>query len=160
MAREGRRIILSRREVTFGLSALPLVGCAAVGPDRDVAFIPANKAAALKPDDPKRLLELINLDPTIRLDMRYATANNFTGGVLYDEACAFLAAPRRACRRARQQSRASRWFRSNDLRCLPPVAHYQKTLGGHTPQSQERICCGPQKRVQTQSRLCRRLDLA
>ena len=93
MAREGRRIILSRREVTFGLSALPLVGCAAVGPDRDVAFIPANKAAALKPDDPKRLLELIQLDPAIRLDMRYATANNFTGGVLYDEARAFLAAP-------------------------------------------------------------------
>ena len=93
MVGEGHGIILSRREVAFGLSALPLVCCAAVGPDRDVAFIPANKAAALKPDDPKRLLELINLDPTIRLDMRYATANNFTGGVLYDEACAFLAAP-------------------------------------------------------------------
>lgn len=93
MAGEGRRINLSRREMAFGLAALPLVGCAPVGPDRDVQFIPANKAAALKPDDPKRLVELITLDPAIRLDMRYATTNNFTGGVLYDAARAFLAAP-------------------------------------------------------------------
>jgi D-alanyl-D-alanine dipeptidase len=93
MAGEGRGISLSRRAVAFGLAALPLVGCAPIGPDRDVPFIPASKAAALKPDDPKRLLELIKLDPAIRLDMRYATSNNFTGRVLYDEARAFLAAP-------------------------------------------------------------------
>ena len=93
MAGEGRGISLSRREVAFGLAALPLVGCAPVGPDRDVQFIPANNASALKPDDPKRLLELVKLDPAIRLDMRYATTNNFTGRVLYDQARAFLAAP-------------------------------------------------------------------
>jgi len=93
MAGEGREINLSRREVAFGLAALPLAGCASVGPDRDVFFISADKAAALLPDDPKRLLELIKLDPAIRLDMRYATANNFTGRILYDEARAFLAAP-------------------------------------------------------------------
>ncbi len=93
MAGEGRGISLSRREVAFGLAALPLVGCAPLGPDRDVLFIPANKAAALKPDDPKRLLELVRLDPAIKLDMRYATANNLTGRILYDEARAFLAAP-------------------------------------------------------------------
>jgi zinc D-Ala-D-Ala dipeptidase len=93
MAGEGRGITFSRRAAAFGLAALPLVGCAPIGPDRDVLFIPADKAAALKPDDPKRLLELIKLDPAIRLDMRYATANNFTGQILYDEAHAFLAAP-------------------------------------------------------------------
>jgi len=93
MAGEGRGIILSRREVAFGLAALPLVGCAAIGPDPDVQFIPADRAASLKPDDPKRLLELVTLDPAIRLDMRYATSNNFTGRVLYDAARAFLAAP-------------------------------------------------------------------
>ena len=93
MAGEGHGIILSRREVAFGLAALPLVGCAAIGPDPDVQFIPADRAAALKPDDPKRLLELVTLDPAIRLDMRYATSNNFTGRVLYDAARAFLAAP-------------------------------------------------------------------
>ena len=93
MAGEGRGISLSRRAVASGLVALPLVGCARIGPDRDVQFIPAHKAAALRPDDPKRLLELIKLDPAIRLDMRYATSNNFTGRVLYDEARSFLAAP-------------------------------------------------------------------
>jgi D-alanyl-D-alanine dipeptidase len=108
MAGEGRGISLSRRAVAFGLAALPLVGCAPVGPDRDVQFIPANKAAALKPDDPKRLLELIKLDPAIRLDMRYATSNNFTGRVLYDEARAFLAAPA-----AQAVARASKMARSD-----------------------------------------------
>ena len=93
MAGEGRGIVLSRREVAFGLAALPLVGCAPVGPDRNVPFIPANTAASLQPDDPKRLIELVKLDAAIKLDMRYATTNNFTGRVLYDEARAFLAAP-------------------------------------------------------------------
>ncbi len=83
----------SRREVAFGLAALPLASCVPVGPDRDVSFIPASAAARLKADDPKRLIELVTLDPAIKLDMRYATANNFTGRVLYDEARAFLAAP-------------------------------------------------------------------
>ncbi|WP_395628686.1 M15 family metallopeptidase [Sphingorhabdus sp.] len=83
----------SRREVAFGLAALPLASCVPAGPDRDVSFIPANAAARLKAGDPKRLIELVTLDPAIKLDMRYATANNFTGRVLYDEARAFLAAP-------------------------------------------------------------------
>jgi D-alanyl-D-alanine dipeptidase len=86
-------MILSRREVAFGLAALPLASCVPVGPDRDVSFIPASAAARLKADDPKRLIELVTLDPAIKLDMRYATANNFTGRVLYDEARAFLVAP-------------------------------------------------------------------
>ena len=86
-------MILSRREVAFGLAALPLASCVPAGPDRDVSFIPANAAARLKAGDPKRLIELVTLDPAIKLDMRYATANNFTGRVLYDEARAFLAAP-------------------------------------------------------------------
>lgn len=93
MVGEGRAISFSRRKVALGLAALPLVGCTPIRPDHDVFFIPADKAAALTPDDPKRLLELIKLDPAIRLDMRYATANNFTGRILYDEARAFLAAP-------------------------------------------------------------------
>lgn len=93
MAGERRDISFSRREVAFGLAALPLASCVPVGPDRDVSFIPANAAARIKADDPKRLIELVTLDPAIKLDMRYATANNFTGRVLYDEARAFLAAP-------------------------------------------------------------------
>jgi D-alanyl-D-alanine dipeptidase len=40
--------------------------------------------------DPGDLVELITLDPSIRLDIRYATADNFTGIVLYDQPRAFL----------------------------------------------------------------------
>lgn len=39
------------------------------------------------------LVELAALDPTIRLDIRYATTNNFTGRQLYDQPRAFLVRP-------------------------------------------------------------------
>lgn len=39
------------------------------------------------------LVELIRLDPSIRLDIRYATANNFTGRILYDQPRAFMVQP-------------------------------------------------------------------
>ncbi|MFL6213407.1 MAG: M15 family metallopeptidase [Blastocatellia bacterium] len=54
------------------------------------------------------LVELIKLDSTIKLDIRYATANNFLGRPVYTEARAFLQRPaaealRRANRALRQQ---------------------------------------------------------
>jgi D-alanyl-D-alanine dipeptidase len=39
------------------------------------------------------LIELVKLDRTIRLDVRYATANNFAGRAVYTEARAFLQRP-------------------------------------------------------------------
>jgi zinc D-Ala-D-Ala dipeptidase len=42
-----------------------------------------------KPD----LVELVKLDPTIKLDIRYATANNFLGTPVYTQARAFLQRP-------------------------------------------------------------------
>jgi zinc D-Ala-D-Ala dipeptidase len=39
------------------------------------------------------LVELIKLDPTLRLDIRYATRNNFLGRPVYTEARAFLQRP-------------------------------------------------------------------
>lgn len=39
------------------------------------------------------LIELITLDPTIKLDIRYATENNFVGRKVYPEARAFLQKP-------------------------------------------------------------------
>lgn len=39
------------------------------------------------------LIELITLDPTIKLDIRYATENNFVGQKVYPEARAFLQMP-------------------------------------------------------------------
>jgi zinc D-Ala-D-Ala dipeptidase len=42
-----------------------------------------------KPD----LVELVELDPTIKLDIRYATKNNFLGKAVYKQARAFLQRP-------------------------------------------------------------------
>jgi zinc D-Ala-D-Ala dipeptidase len=39
------------------------------------------------------LVELVRLDPTIHLDIRYATPNNLTGRAVYPEARAFLQRP-------------------------------------------------------------------
>lgn len=42
---------------------------------------------------PSDLVELVKLDSTIRLDIRYATVNNFAGQPVYSEARAFLQRP-------------------------------------------------------------------
>ena len=39
------------------------------------------------------LVEIVKLDPTIHLDVRYATSNNFTGRPVYRQARAFLQRP-------------------------------------------------------------------
>lgn len=53
-----------------------------------------------------KLVELNQLDPGIRLDIRYATNNNFTGRPLYPEARAFLLPePARALLRVHQSLR-------------------------------------------------------
>ncbi len=53
------------------------------------------------------LVELVKLDPTVKLDIRYATANNFVGKPVYPEARAFL--PRPA---AEALIAAHRWLKS------------------------------------------------
>jgi zinc D-Ala-D-Ala dipeptidase len=50
---------------------------------------PREKGPFRSPD----LVELVTLDPTIKLDIRYATANNFVGRPVYTEARAFLQRP-------------------------------------------------------------------
>lgn len=105
MASERRGLTFSRREVALGLAIVPLASCVPTGPDKDVAFISAGAGRTLSPDDPKRLLELVTLDPAIKLDIRYATTNNFTGQILYDEARAFLVTP--AARALVQASKAA-----------------------------------------------------
>ena len=59
------------------------------------------RAEALKAQPPKEsanlrkpdLVELVTLDPTIKLDVRYATTNNFLGTPVYTQARAFLQRP-------------------------------------------------------------------
>jgi D-alanyl-D-alanine dipeptidase len=50
---------------------------------------PAESGDFRKPD----LVELVKLDPTIRLDIRYATTNNLFGSVFYAEPRAFMQRP-------------------------------------------------------------------
>jgi zinc D-Ala-D-Ala dipeptidase len=108
MADSRRNLDIGRREVALGLVVLPLASCAPARPDKDVPFVaaPRNRAESAG-GDPKRLLELVTLDPSIKLDLRYATANNFTGHILYDNARAFLAvAAAQALVRASKNARA------------------------------------------------------
>lgn len=59
-----------------------------------ILFTSATKAQTAPPPEPNKreadLLELIKLDKTIKLDIRYATPNNFVGRAVYPEARAFL----------------------------------------------------------------------
>jgi len=75
-----------RLTCVLALSLLPCVpGNAAepaVGPPRD-------PAAFRRPD----LVELVTLEPTLRLDIRYAGADNLAGRPVYSEARAFLQRP-------------------------------------------------------------------
>jgi D-alanyl-D-alanine dipeptidase len=69
-----------------------------IRPVRPVAELRAEALAATPPAEagpfrPVDLVELASLDPTIRLDIRYATADNFLSTPVYDEARAFLQRP-------------------------------------------------------------------
>ncbi len=55
-----------------------------------VAAKPSEENANAKKSE---LVELITLDSTLKLDIRYATSNNFTGRPVYSEARAFLQLP-------------------------------------------------------------------
>jgi D-alanyl-D-alanine dipeptidase len=54
-----------------------------------LAAQPPQESGKLKPD----LVELVKLDPTIKLDIRYASSDNVFGTPFYDEARAFLQRP-------------------------------------------------------------------
>jgi D-alanyl-D-alanine dipeptidase len=55
-----------------------------------LAATPPIEEGSFRPSD---LVEVISLDPTIRLDIRYATSNNFLGTPLYEAPRAFLQRP-------------------------------------------------------------------
>jgi D-alanyl-D-alanine dipeptidase len=69
-----------------------------VTPVRPVAALRTEALAATPPREtgtfrPADLVELVKLDPTIKLEIRYATTNNFLGTKFYDEARAFMQRP-------------------------------------------------------------------
>src|SRR4249919_1507182 len=60
-----------------------------------IALLVAQQAPPSTPEATRKadLVELVKLDPTIKLDIRYAGSNNFLGKPVYKEARAFLQRP-------------------------------------------------------------------
>ncbi len=69
-----------------------------IDPVRPVSELRAEALAASPPEEegsfrPSELVEVATLDPGIRLDMRYASTNNFMSSVFYDEERLYLQRP-------------------------------------------------------------------
>jgi CubicO group peptidase (beta-lactamase class C family)/D-alanyl-D-alanine dipeptidase len=69
-----------------------------ITPIRPIDDLRAEALAASPPAEPgdyrePELVELTSLDPTIKLDIRYASTNNFTGAVFYKQPRAFMQKP-------------------------------------------------------------------
>jgi zinc D-Ala-D-Ala dipeptidase len=92
------------RRILRTLALAALLGCASqpalfrVTPVRPVPELREEALRATPPEEPgpfrpSDLVELAALDPTIHLDIRYATARNFLGTPVYTQARAFLQRP-------------------------------------------------------------------
>jgi len=92
------------RRLLLVAAAVTLAGCASspevfrIEPLRPVAALRQQALSATPPaprgdERPSDLVELVTLDPTIRLDIRYATEHNFLGEPVYTQARAFLQRP-------------------------------------------------------------------
>lgn len=91
---EAASVVFKRRSVGPEDGATQLQ----IKPVRPVADLLTEAKAATPPRETGEFLkadlaELARLDPTIKLDVRYATTNNFLGNVFYSEPRAFLQRP-------------------------------------------------------------------
>jgi D-alanyl-D-alanine dipeptidase len=87
----------------FLLLVLAVAGCSSpavfrITPVRPVAELRAEALRATPPEEigpfrPAELIEIVTLDSTIHLDIRYATPNNFLSTPLYSQPRAFLQRP-------------------------------------------------------------------
>ena len=90
---EAASVVFPRRNV--GTEA---GGTFRIDPARPVAELRAEALAASPPDEPgsfrdSELVEVASVEPGVRLDVRYATTNNFMSSVFYDEPRVFLQRP-------------------------------------------------------------------
>lgn len=82
-------VIFKRRPVETGLQVHPTESIAELR-ERALAATPPEEQKSFRAPD---LVDVTTLDPDIKLDIRYATANNFLGSPVYEEAKAFLQRP-------------------------------------------------------------------
>jgi D-alanyl-D-alanine dipeptidase len=93
-----RKLALLLALLAFALPAQDLQQTFRIHPLRPIAEL---RAEALKDHSPAEtgdfrkadLVELVRLDPTIKLDIHYASTNNFLGTPVYTQARAFLQRP-------------------------------------------------------------------
>ncbi len=99
-------VFIPRREVSAPGTTFKLTPIRPVEELREEAMraTPPEQAANLRKPD---LVELVKLDPTIKLDIRYASTNNFMGTPFYTQARAFLQRPA-----AEGVVRANHWLKS------------------------------------------------
>jgi D-alanyl-D-alanine dipeptidase len=110
-----------------------------------LAAVLANPLPAQSPPRPPgQLVELVKLDPTLRLDIRYATDRNFTGKAVYPEARAFLRHPA-----AEALVAAHRWLNRRGLGLIIYDAYrpwsVTKLFWDVTPPAKRKFVANPSK---------------
>jgi len=99
---------------------------------------PRERGSFRKPD----LVELVRLDSTIKLDIRYASTNNFMGTVFYSQARAFMQRPA-----AEAVVRASHWLHARGFGLLIHDAYrpwyVTKMFWDATPAAQKDFVANP-----------------
>ena len=83
------------------------------------------------------LLELVKLDKTIKLDIRYARTDNFVGKAVYTEARAFLQRPAAEAVDSRSSKTQKTKSRFGDFRRLSSVGGDETFLGSHAAKTNE-----------------------
>jgi CubicO group peptidase (beta-lactamase class C family)/D-alanyl-D-alanine dipeptidase len=82
-------VVFKRRPETTGLQVHPSESISELRRQALKASPPKESGEFRSPD----LVDLTTLNPTIKVDIRYATSNNFLGAPVYEEAKAFLQRP-------------------------------------------------------------------
>ena len=89
--RKARRLLrIAAALAVLAPAALGLAGCTAAGGRGASPSAPPRERGFFRQPE---LVEIVTLDRTIRLDIRYATAENFLGRPVYRQARAFLQRP-------------------------------------------------------------------
>ena len=122
-----RRKLDGEDGTTFRITAASArsTSCAAGSSDRAAAR--GEPGDFRKPD----LVDLAALDPTIKLDIRYATTNNFLGTPLYTSARAFMQRPAAEALVRVHQALAKQGYGLLDPRRLSALARHEDVLGRH-----------------------------